>query len=179
MRDFTVHTEQSAPAGARPVLSAVRQQLGFLPNLLGVMAESPAAVEAYATLARLFDSTSLTAAERHVVLQSVNLANQCHYCVPAHSALAGLAGLGEVDRALRSGAPLGDARLESLRAFTHALVSKRGAPSEADLAAFERAGYGHAAMLDVLLGVAMKTLSNYVNHVAHTPIDAMFLGRAA
>jgi uncharacterized peroxidase-related enzyme len=179
MKDFTLHTELTAPAASRPTLAAVQRQLGFVPNLIGVLAESPSAVEGYATLARLVDASSLDAAERHVVLQTVNLANECHYCVPAHSALAARAGLGDLDGALRAGAPLGNAKLEALRAFARAVVEKRGNASEADVAAFERAGYAHAAMLDVILAVAMKTLSNYANHLARTPVDASFLGRAA
>ena len=179
MNPFALHTEHTAPAASRPVLAAVQKQFGFVPNLVRMLAESPSAVEGYATLVRLVDASSLDARERHVVQQTVNLANECHYCVPAHGAIAARAGLGELDAALRSGAPLGDAKLEALRTFTRAVVVRRGRVEDADVAAFQAAGYSHAAILDVLLAVAMKTLSNYANRIARTPIDAIFLGRAA
>jgi uncharacterized peroxidase-related enzyme len=179
MNDFALHTEHTAPAASRPVLAAVQKQFGFVPNLVRVLAESPSAAEGYATLARLVDASSLDPRERHVVMQTVNLTNGCHYCVPAHAAVAARAGLGELDAALRSAAPLRDAKLEALRTFTRAVVERRGQVGDVDVAAFEAAGYSHASILDVLLAVAMKTLSNYANHIARTPIDAVFLGRAA
>jgi uncharacterized peroxidase-related enzyme len=176
---FVLHDDSSAPAESRPVLAAVQKQLGFVPNLLRVLAEGPAAAQAYVALAGLFDSTSLTAEERHVVLQTTNLANECHYCVPAHGALAGRAGLGALDAALRAGAPLGSPRLEALRAFTQQVVRRRGALPDSALGELLAAGYGKRQVLEILVGVAMKTLSNYANHLARTPVDAMFLGAAA
>jgi uncharacterized peroxidase-related enzyme len=176
---FVLHDETSAPAESRPVLAAVQKQFGFVPNLLRVLAESPAAAQGYVALVGVFDSTSLSAEERHVVLQTTNLANECHYCVPAHGALAGRAGLGALDAALRAGTPLGSPRLEALRAFTREVVRRRGAVPDAALGELLSAGYGKRQVLEILVGVAMKTLSNYANHLARTPVDAVFSAGAA
>jgi uncharacterized peroxidase-related enzyme len=179
MITFPVHTEQTAPDESRPLFAAVEKQLGFVPNLFRVLATSPAAAQGYAQVARLFDASSLSAAERHVVLQTVNLVNACHYCVPAHGAVAAMSGLADLDRALRGEAKLPDPRLEALRVFTRVVVNERGNVPETALAAFAAAGYDARSVLDVVLGVALKTISNSVNHMARTPIDAVFAGAAA
>jgi uncharacterized peroxidase-related enzyme len=175
-RNFPVLDETSAPAAARPILAAVKQQFGFVPNLVGVLAQSPAAVEAYATLVRIFAASSLTAAAQHVVLQTVNLCHECHYCVPAHSTVARLSGIPDgVDAALRAGRPLADDKLEALRRFTRSVVERRGRLGERDTSQLIGAGFTYAQLLEIIVGVAMKTLSNYVNHVAETPLDAAFM----
>ncbi len=76
--------------------------------------------------------------------------------------------------ALRTGAPLADPRLEALATLTRSIVETRGWPDKAVTEAFFAAGYGTREYLEVLVGVTMKTLSNYVNHAASTPLDAAF-----
>jgi uncharacterized peroxidase-related enzyme len=178
--DFPVFDEASAPAESRPVLAAVKAQFGFVPNLIGMLAGSPAAAQAYAGLAGAFGASNLSATEQHVVLQTVNVYHGCHYCVPAHGAVAAMSGVpGEIDRALCARAPLADPRLEALSAFTRALVERRGRPAVSELERFLAAGYTPAQVLDVIAGVALKTMSNYANHVAETPLDVAFAGAAA
>jgi alkylhydroperoxidase family enzyme len=178
MIDFVLHTEQTAPDASRPLVAGVRKQLGFVPNLLGVLAESPAAAQAYLNVSQLLDGSSLNAAERHVVLQTVNLIHECHYCVPAHAALAGMSWLGALDGALRGAAPLADPKLEALRRLTRAVVVQRGRVTPEAMVEFQRAGYNGRQVLEVIVGVALKTISNYAHHIAHTPVDAAFGGKA-
>ena len=80
----------------------------------------------------------------------------------------------EISEALRNETPLPDDKLEALRNFTLAVVRKRGNVTNDDLQAFYDAGYGQQQVLEVILGVAQKTMSNYVNHIAETPIDEPF-----
>lgn len=172
---YTVHTAASAPEGAKPTLTAAQQAYGFLPNLLGVMAEAPALLKGYATLSKIFEESSFTPAERQVVLLTTSYANECGYCMAAHSAIAGMQKVPQdVIGALRNGAPIGDGKLEALRKFTASVVATRGWPSESDVNAFLGAGYGKAQVLEVVLGVGIKTLSNYANHIADTPLDDAF-----
>ncbi len=175
MLEFTIHTIDTAPAASRERLAAVQRKYGFVPNLMGELAEAPSALEAYAALSELFGRTSLTPIERDVVLVTVSVTNGCTYCVAAHSASLTAAGL-PVDQvaALRSGRPLRDRRLQALRAFTAAVVEQRGHMTDADLEPLLQMGYAREQVLEMLVGVAMKTLSNYVNHIAHTPLDARF-----
>lgn len=175
MAEYTIHTTDTAPEAAQPTLKAAKAAYGFLPNLLGVLAESPAAVEAYVTLAGLFDKTGLTPAERQVVLLAVSAENECEYCVAAHTGAGKAAGLsaGSLD-ALRAGGALPEAKLDALAAFTRAVVESRGHVGEDHLQAFYDAGYGLAHVFDVILGVGFKTISNYASHVADIPLDAAF-----
>jgi uncharacterized peroxidase-related enzyme len=173
MSSFTVHTETTAPEGSRETLAGVRRAMGFVPNLMGVLAEASGALEGYLTLSKLFESSSLTPVERNVVLLSVSFENGCDYCMAAHSGLAKMQGVPEhVLSALREGRPVADTKLEALRTFTSVVTRQRASISEADLEAFLTAGFYERQVLEVILGVTQKTLSNYVNHLAHTPLDA-------
>lgn len=177
--NFPVHTVETAPAAARPTLEAALKGYGFLPNLLGMMATAPALVAAYTTLAKIYDETSLTPAERQVVLLTASFENTCAYCMAAHSTIAEMQRVpADVVDALRRGGPLPDQRLEALRQFTAAVVVTRGSPSEIDVQAFLMAGFGSQQILEVILGVGLKTLSNYANHFADTPVDAAFSSAA-
>lgn len=172
---YPIHTVESAPAAAQDVLRRAQQGFGFVPNLLGVMAAAPALAKAYPTLAALFDETSLTPAERQTVLLTVSVENGCDYCVAAHTVIASMQKVPEpVVRAIRSGAPIPEPKLEALRRFTAEVVRTRGRPSDGELDAFVAAGYSRAQVLEVLLGVGLKTLSNYTNHIAVTPLDPPF-----
>jgi len=179
MTDFTVYTLDTAPEAAKPLLQDSQKAFGFVPNLHGVLAESPQALEAYKVLSDLFGKTSLTAVERNVVWMAINVENVCHYCVPAHSMIAKMQGVDEETvEALRNGAALKDEKLEALRKFTLQVVRQRGVVGESDVEAFLSAGFTRQNILDVIVGVAHKTLSNYANHFAQTPVDSAFAGEA-
>jgi len=175
MTGFTPRTIDDAPAAARPLLEGAEEQLGFVPNLFGVFAAAPPALEAYQAISAAFARTSLSPVEQQVVLLAASGENGCAYCVAAHTVIArGQAVPDDVVAALREGRPLDDPRLEALRRFTLQVVQKRGWVEAADLEAFEAAGYDRAQVLEVILGVTQKTLSNYTNHVAETPLDPAF-----
>lgn len=176
---YRIHTPETAPEGARESLTAAKKAFGFCPHLLGVMAEAPALLKAYLTVSRLFEETSFTPAERQVVLLTVSYENGCEYCVAAHTVIAKMQQVPpQVVAAIREGAPIADGKLEALRRYTAALVQTRGWPSPQDTGAFLDAGYTPANALEVVLGVGQKTLSNYTNHIAATPLDQAFAGAA-
>ncbi len=179
MSTFTVHTIESAPEKAKPLLAASKKAYGFIPNLHGVFAEAPALLEGYQALSEVYGRSSLSAAEQQVVLLAVSYENACHYCVAAHTGAGKMAGLSDENiEALRNGAPLPDAKLEALRQFTQRMVQSRGWPGDAAIEAFLQAGYTKQQLLDVILGIAVKTMSNYTNHLAHTPLDEVFKANA-
>ena len=172
---YAIHTLDTAPEAAREPLAKAQRAFGFVPNLLAVMASAPSLLKAYMTLGALFDESSLTPSERQVVLLEVSYQNGCDYCVAAHTVIAGMQGVAaDVVKAIRDGQPIADERLEGLRQFTAAVVQSRGWPSEEPTRAFFDAGYTQAQALEVILGVGMKTLSNYTNHLAATPLDVAF-----
>ncbi len=179
MSNFTVHSAATAPGKSAELLNNAQAAFGFVPNLLGTFAEAPATLEGYLNIGQLFDQTSFTPTERQVVLLAVSAYNECHYCVAAHSTIAGMQKVPrEVVDAIRDGRPIADARLEALRRFATAVVEQRGWVGDEAIADFIEAGFGRQQVLEVVLGVAMKTISNYTNHIAETPLDAAFAGEA-
>jgi len=177
---FTIHDKQSAPDAAKPVLDQVEQGFGFVPNLLGIAAESPAALEAYVTLNGLLkQKTAFTAAELEVLLLAISAHNSCGYCVAAHTGNAERAGADAATiEAIRTGAEIPDPKLHALATFASTLIDKRGFAGEADIQAFLNAGYTRQHMLDVIAALAMKTISNYTNHIADTPLDTPLQAKA-
>jgi AhpD family alkylhydroperoxidase len=172
MSDFPVHDETTAPEGSRRHLESAKRRMGFVSTLNGVMAESPELLAGYNTLSELFGKSSLPKDAKHVVWITASVENNCEYCVAAHSTLALRAGLlAETVEALRAGKPLSDNKLEAARRLTQAMVTKQGWVDDTELDAFLDAGYTRRHVLDIILGVGMKTLSNYTNHIAHTPLD--------
>jgi len=172
MTDFTFYDKSNAPEQAKPLMEKAEQGFGFVPNILKGMAEAPALLEGYMTLSGLFDQTSLSPVERQVVLLATSRDNECHYCMAAHSGVAKQAGMpDEVLEALRNDTEIPDAKLEALRSFTRIVVQKRGHVAESDIQALLKAGYSKQTVLEVILGVGMKTLSNYTNHILETPVD--------
>ncbi|MDA5558888.1 carboxymuconolactone decarboxylase family protein [Shimia sp. MMG029] len=172
---FPSHDLTSAPEESKPQLEAAQKAYGTIPGLYKVLSESPQAYQAYNALHQLFTATAFDAEELTVVWQSINVEHGCHYCVPAHSGIAkSMKVADEITEALRNETPLPSPKLEALRTFTVQMVRERGNVTDAQMQAFFDAGYGHRAVLDVILGLSQKTISNYVNHVAKTPVDAMF-----
>lgn len=175
MSNFPVHTLESAPSKSKPTLEASIATNGFLPNLHAVMAESPELLEAYQSIAKLFMATSFNNTERTVIWQTINVENACHYCVPAHTAIANSQRVDSaVTNALRDNTPLADSRLEALRTFTLHVVRQHGNVSNNDVQTFLDAGFTRQNIFEVLVGLSQKVLSNYTNHFAQTPVDDAF-----
>lgn len=175
MTQFNVHTHDSAPEQSKPVLQAVEKAYGFLPNLIGVFAESPAAVEAYTTLAGIFDKSDFTATERQIVLMTNNRLNNCTYCMAAHSTISKMQSVpDDVITALRDNRPLADPKQEALRLFAEKVNQQRGNVDTETVQEFVEAGYSKANVLEVIVGTGLKVLSNYTNHIAETPLDPAF-----
>ena len=151
----------------------------MIPGLHGVLAGAPKILEAYQTLHKLFTETSFSAEELTVVWQTINVEHACHYCVPAHTGIAKMMKVDDaITEALRNETPLESAKLEALRTMTLTIVRNRGNVTQNDLDTFYAAGYGEAQVLEIILGVSQKVISNYTNHIAHTPVDTPFQGFA-
>lgn len=175
MADFKLHDIESAPEGAKPLLEKSQKGFGMIPGLHAVMAESPQVLEAYQTLHRLVSDSSFDNDEKTVVWQTINVENACHYCVPAHTGIAKMMEVSDdIIEPLRNETPLPNEKLEALRDFTLAVMRKQANVSQQDLDAFFNAGYGHRQVLDVILTLSQKTMSNYINHIAQTPVDEPF-----
>ncbi len=172
---FTVHSQNRTSEKSKEQLQNAEKAFSFVPNLIGVLAESSVAAKAYLQLTEIFDTTSLSVAERQVVLLTVSRYARCHYCIAAHSTVAELQKVpSEVIDAIRNDQPIAIYKLEALRAFTASVVDNRGCISDQDLTDFFEEGFKKQQVLEVIVVISMKTLSNYVNHICDTPVDSAF-----
>lgn len=179
MTDFITHTIATAPEGSKPILQGARDAYKFVPNLLATMAESPAMLEGYTSLAGIFDKSDLSETERQIILMTNNRLNGCEYCMAAHTSLSKMAKIDNaVIDALRTNMPIADSRYEALRQFAIIINETRGWPRDADIQAVLAAGYTRQNILEVILGTALKVMSNYTNHIAETAVDDAFSANA-
>jgi uncharacterized peroxidase-related enzyme len=176
MNGFIVYTKENAPQASQALLADREKKYGFLPNLFGAFAGSPAVLEAYISISNLLEKTSLTPQEQQIVLLAVSVENGCEYCVAAHSMVAHMMAKvpSDIVDALRNGTNIADKRINALVGFTRTMVQKRGYAVQDDLQRFFDGGYTQAQALEVILGITMKTLSNYTNHIVDTPLDKAF-----
>ena len=175
MTTLNIHNIESAPQESKALLEKSQKAYGMIPGLHGVLAESPQLLDAYQQLHELFVNSSFNEDELTVVWQTINVEHACHYCVPAHTGIAKMMKVDDaIINALRDETPLADAKLEALRTMTLSLTRNRGNVSQEDLTAFYAAGYGERQVLDIILGLSQKVISNYTNHIANTPVDAAF-----
>lgn len=172
--------ETDDDAGVAAVLGKAKAQIGMIPNMYARMANVPGLLETYLRgYAAFRHDSGFGPAEQAIVLLAISRANRCAYCVAAHSTVADVAKVStEVTDAVRAGDPLPDTRLDALATFTTTMVDKRGLPSRADVEAFLAAGFDERDILHIVLAIAVKTLSNYSNHLFHTPVDPVFAHRA-
>ncbi|GAB4362493.1 MAG: carboxymuconolactone decarboxylase family protein [Methylohalobius crimeensis] len=162
---------------AKAVLEKAQAQVGFIPNMYSYMVNSPGLLETYLDgYARFRRDSGFTPAEQEVVFLTLSRANGCEYCMGAHSMIADQMSKvpPEVTAAIREGDPIPDPRLAALSAFTHVMWETRGLPSKVAVQDFLDAGYGERHVLEIILALAVKTISNYANHLFHTPLDDMF-----
>jgi uncharacterized peroxidase-related enzyme len=170
-------TLDSQDAGARSVLEKAKAQVGFIPNMYSYMANDPGLLETYLDGYHRFRKDSkFTAIEQEIVFLTISRFNGCDYCMAAHSMLAEKASRvpSAFTEAIRDDRPISDPKIEELRKFTVALLATRGLPSQRDAMNFIAAGYDESNILNIIHAIAIKTLSNYSNHLFHTPVDAVF-----
>jgi len=175
MTEFTLYTAENAPEESKPLMADSVAAFGMVPNLHAVMAEAPTLLKGYQVLHDLFQKTSFNAEELTVVWQSINVEHECHYCVPAHSAIAASMKVDQdIVDALVNKTTLANPKLETLRETTLAMARERGVISDEQIEKFFAAGYGKQQLLEIIVGLSQKVMSNYTNHLADTPVDAPF-----
>ncbi|WP_075879845.1 carboxymuconolactone decarboxylase family protein [Vreelandella massiliensis] len=175
MTDFTLHTTDSAPEAAKEHLQAAEKKMGFLPNIFGKMAEAPALLEAYLTLDGIYAKTSLSPVEQQAALLAISADNKCNFCVAAHSGGIKQAGADDdLVKDLRERTAPDDAKVAAVTRFARHLNEKRGWAEQAELDAFFDAGFSQQQALELVIACALKTLSNYTNHMAETPLNEEF-----
>jgi uncharacterized peroxidase-related enzyme len=175
MKAFNIHTIDTAPLASQVVLEGVRQKIGFIPNVFATIAESPEALEGFVALNGVFGESSLNPEEQQIVLLATSTENNCVYCVAGHTAFAHQIGMPEENiEAMRDMRPLEDEKLQALNNVVRQMVRNRGRVSEGDIRQFMAVGYTRQQFFEVVIGVCVKTFSNYVSIGLNLTLDAAF-----
>ncbi|MFZ6760136.1 carboxymuconolactone decarboxylase family protein [Undibacterium sp. Ji50W] len=172
MSRLAIPTVEQSPAASQPLLAAVNQQLGMVPNLMKLVGNSPAALEAYLSLSGALTKGSLNAQMRERIALTIAEYNGCDYCLAAHAYLCkNLAKLSDADIDAARSAHATDAKTNAALQFARQVAEQRGRVSDAELSSLRAAGFDDAAVIEIVLNVALNVLTNYVNNVARTDVD--------
>ncbi|MFL9935092.1 carboxymuconolactone decarboxylase family protein [Paraburkholderia sp. RL18-103-BIB-C] len=169
-------TLDTAEGRAKEVLENAFRQTVDISNMHAAMPNSPALLDTYLHGYNLFrKESSLTRVEQELVFLVISRVNECTYCMATHSMIADVISRtpAQTVNAIRADGMIDDPKLRALAEFTRTMVVSRGRPSEEDLDAFQAAGYTEQNVLDIILAIAVKTISNYTNHLFHTDVDEL------
>jgi uncharacterized peroxidase-related enzyme len=168
----TPATVADAPAASRPLLEAVNKQLGVVPNLFRLVANSPTALEGYLGMSGALAKGALSAPTRERIALAVAEVNGCDYCLSAHAYLAkNLAKLDDAEITANRNGGSNDPKAEAAVRFAKKITQERGRVSDADLGAVRTAGYDDAQIIEIVQHVALNVWTNYLNVLAQTDID--------
>lgn len=175
--DLAPVNNEAATGAAKEIIDATQAKLGFVPNMYRTMANSPGYLSTYTHGYTAFrEHSGFNAKEQEIVFLVISRMNGCDYCVAAHSMIGDKMAKLDADtlKAVRAETPIADSKLQALAVFTAQVFETRGLITKAQAAAFLAAGFGENQILEVVLAIAVKTLSNYSNHIFHTELDAPF-----
>lgn len=172
MNLFTQYSIDTAPAAAKPLLENIQKSYGFIPNLFNYMAEAPTTIEAYLALNDLVGKSSLSPIDAQLALLTTSIENDCDFCKTAHLAFAKKFGAKpQTVAALINKQEIHCPRDAALVAFTQQVVNKRGHLSPEEVDNFLSAGFSKQQIMEVILVVTIKTLSNYINHLTQPEVN--------
>jgi uncharacterized peroxidase-related enzyme len=177
---FAPQTIATAPDTSKLILEHIQKSYGFIPNLLAIFANSPTVLQGYLALDAIWEKGSFPPSERQLILLAASVENGCDYCAAAHSAMARgtLHTREEIVAAIRNNTSVPDAKLNALVALVEEIVRERGYASEETIQRFIAAGYRKEQVMELLIGIALKTISSYLDHISPAPIDEAFVGRS-
>lgn len=169
-RVFTVPAKADVSLNNQGIFDNLQKNLGFVPNLYAYFAKSDTALGDYLTLQNR--KSSLKAKEREVINLVTSQINGCRYCQSAHTVIGKMNGFtDEQILEIRKGTASFDSKLDALVKFTASVVSNRGKATEESKEAFFEAGYHEVNMIDVIIVVGDKIISNYIHNLTAFEID--------
>lgn len=177
MVGFTYYTPENTSGQTKELLASIQKNYGFLPGLFAYMAESPVTVEAYLALNDLVAKTSLSPAQQQVAFLAVSVENGCSFCTVAHRAVGKMKKANaQTLAALSAHEKVNDPQDAALAGFAQSVTKNRGRPSEDETQAFLDAGFTKQQIFEIILIVAIKTISNYSNHFTKPEPNKELLG---
>ncbi|OEJ98735.1 hypothetical protein A8C32_05935 [Flavivirga aquatica] len=172
MKQFIKHSIESAPEESKELLKYGEKKYGMLPNLFRYMAGAPSALKGYIDLFNTFSKTSFSSGEQHLILLAVSIVNKCDYCTAAHTRAAKANGISSsILNAVRKQKKLEDKRLNALIDISKKITETRGNIEAVDLNVFYEVGFSPENIMEIIVGVSLKTMSNYINHVTENIIN--------
>jgi len=172
MARIDIPTVEQAPAASRPLLDAVHQQLGVVPNLMKLVGNSPAALEGYLSLNAALGKGVLPIALRERIALAIADFNACEYCLAAHSYIGEhQAKISANEIYSARGGLSNDPKMEAALQFARQVASRRGNIPDQELTTLRAAGFDDAGIVEIVLNVALNVLTNYINNVAQTDVD--------
>jgi len=176
----TLKDKEEVNAQAKELFERSEKELKMIPNLYKAMANAPEILQAYMEGDKNFrENSGFSSAEQEVILLVISYENGCEYCMAAHSSMADFYSKvpQEVTNAIREDKPIEDKKLGALACMTREMLLSRGRPDPSVVKDFLSAGYSEKQLLDIVLAISVKTLSNYTNHLFNTPVDKAFKAR--
>ena len=172
MNRIAIPIAAQTPAAAQPLLAAVHQQLGVVPNLMKVLGHSPAALEGYLSLHSALAKGTLDIKTGERIALAIAEINACGYCLSAHTYMGKhVAKLDDAELVANRHGTSSDPKAAAAVHFATRVALERGHVSDVEVQAVKAAGYTEAQLVELVLHVALNTLTNYVNEVAQTEID--------
>src|SRR5215813_12528961 len=162
---------ERAARKTKRLLGQVRRKLGLVPNFFRVLANAPVALEGYLNFSAALAGGSLDNRIREQIGIAVAESNLCGYCLSAHAFLAEKAGLSPEEIASAVRASSSDPRTDAVLKLARAIIVQRGEISDAELEGARAAGLGDGELVETVANIALNIFTNYLNHVARTPID--------
>ncbi|WP_276168725.1 carboxymuconolactone decarboxylase family protein [Zobellia alginiliquefaciens] len=170
MSKFNVPKREEVSTSNQAIFDNLEKAVGFVPNLYATYAYSENALANYLALSSA--NTSLTAKQKEVVNLAVSQVNECTYCLSAHTAIGKMNGFNDSEiLELRAGKASFDPKLDALAALAKNITENRGATDEAVIERFFNAGWTKENLIDTIVLVGDKTISNYIHKTTDVPVD--------
>ena len=165
-----INPDQATGQGQR-LLHGVQNKLGFVPNIMRTMANSPAVLQGYLDFSSALSKGTLSPKFREQIALAVSEINDCQYCLAAHSAIGRTVGLSEeaIEDSRRGESP--DTKEATALAFTRHVVLNRGWVTDEEVAKLRKAGFTEGTIVELIANISLILFTNYFNHVAETEVD--------
>lgn len=179
MSNYKYHSQLTAPQGSVQLLTELNTNLGFIPNVFAITAQSPGALKGLVGLTTCFSQSTFTAQEQQIILLATSTENECVYCVAGHTAFANSIDMdADVIAAMRNKQKVEDYRFNTLSQTVRGLIKSRGQLSPQHLSEFFTAGFTQAQFLELVMGICVKTFTNYISNALTVKLDQQFTAYA-
>jgi uncharacterized peroxidase-related enzyme len=170
MKTISVPSRAQVSAGNQAIFDNLQSKLGFVPNLYATIAHSENALGTYLTLQSA--KSSISTKEREVINLVVSQVNECRYCLAAHTALGKMVGFSDAQIIdIRKGRVPFDAKFDALAQLVRSITVNRGKADSTALDRFFAAGYTEGNLVDAIMVVGDKIISNYLHSTTQVPVD--------